>query len=397
MIKTYLFFEHHHFILTFALTETKNNYYLKYMQLKRLTTSILALAALSTVMAQEVTTLVKRNWSADTKGGDYQDGAKRNVKEDSGATNNGTFEINIKADKNAIMYITAPNTLGVSLFNDGTPANVDLTTGTLKGSALNTRYGTCQQRTKVYTDKIEPFAEEFRKLASNMTLDQTEREKQSQKLIEQITPIEEQLNKEIRQIINENKDNLIPAAYITNIVYDCDAAELKALLASSRPYASHPMLAHARQALADIERANAIIGKPFTDLEMNDTEGKAHKLSEYCGKGHYVLIDFWASWCGPCRMEMPNVKENYEKYHAKGFDVVGLSFDNKADAWKKAINEMGLNWIHLSDLKGWRSIAAQTYGIQGIPASLLVNPEGIIVARDLRGEALGKKLAEIFK
>ena len=367
------------------------------MQLKRLTTSILALAALSTVMAQEVTTRVKGNCSAATKWVYYRDWAKRNVKEDSVATKNGTFEINMKADKNAIMYITAPNTLAVYLFNDGTPANVDLTTGTLKGSALNTRYGTCQQRTKVYTDKIEPFAEEFRKLASNMTLDQTEREKQSQKLIEQITPIEEQLNKEIRQIINENKDNLIPAAYITNIVYDCDAAELKALLASSRPYASHPMLAHARQALADIERANAIIGKPFTDLEMNDTEGKAHKLSEYCGKGHYVLIDFWASWCGPCRMEMPNVKENYEKYHAKGFDVVGLSFDNKADAWKKAINEMGLNWIHLSDLKGWRSIAAQTYGIQGIPASLLVNPKGIIVARDLRGEALGKKLAEIFK
>lgn len=397
MIKTYLFFEHHHFILTFALTETRNNYYLKYMQLKRLTTSILALAALSTVMAQEVTTLVKGNCTADTKWVYYRDWAKRNVKEDSVATKNGTFEINIKADKNAIMYITAPNTLAVYLFNDGTPANVDLTTGTLKGSALNTRYGTCQQRTKVYTDKIEPFAEEFRKLASNMTLDQAEREKQSQKLIEQITPIEEQLNKEIRQIINENKDNLIPAAYITNIVYDCDAAELKALLASSRPYASHPMLAQARQALADIERANAIIGKPFTDLEMNDTEGKAHKLSEYCGKGHYVLIDFWASWCGPCRMEMPNVKENYEKYHAKGFDVVGLSFDNKADAWKKAINDMGLNWIHLSDLKGWRSIAAQTYGIQGIPASLLVNPKGIIVARDLRGEALGKKLAEIFK
>ena len=397
MIKTYLFFEHHHFILTFALTETRNNYYLKYMQLKRLTTSILALAALSTVMAQEVTTLVKGNCTPATKWVSYRDWAKRNVKEDSVATKNGTFEINMKADKNAIMYITAPNTLAVYLFNDGTPANVDLTTGTLKGSALNTRYGTCQQRTKVYTDKIEPFAEEFRKLASNMTLDQTEREKQSQKLIEQITPIEEQLNKEIRQIINENKDNLIPAAYITNIVYDCDAAELKALLASSRPYASHPMLAQARQTLADIERANAIIGKPFTDLEMNDTEGKAHKLSEYCGKGHYVLIDFWASWCGPCRMEMPNVKENYEKYHAKGFDVVGLSFDNKADAWKKAINDMGLNWIHLSDLKGWRSIAAQTYGIQGIPASLLVNPKGIIVARDLRGEALGKKLAEIFK
>ena len=111
MIKTYLFFEHHHFILTFALTETRNNYYLKYMQLKRLTTSILALAALSTVMAQEVTTLVKGNCSAATKWVYYRDWAKRNVKEDSVATKNGTFEINIKADKNAIMYITAPNTL----------------------------------------------------------------------------------------------------------------------------------------------------------------------------------------------------------------------------------------------------------------------------------------------
>lgn len=367
------------------------------MQLKRLTTSILALAALSTVMAQEVTTLVKGNCSTATKWVYYRDWAKRNVKEDSVATKNGTFEINIKADKNAIMYITAPNTLAVYLFNDGTPATVDLPTGTLKGSALNTRYGTCQQRTKVITDKMEPIAEEYRKMASNMTLSQEERAAQEKKLVEQITPLEEQLNTLVRQIINENKDNLIPAAYITNIVYDCESAELKTLLSPSRPYASHPMLAQARQMLADLERAEAIIGKPFTDLEMNDTEGKAHKLSEYCGKGRYVLIDFWASWCGPCRMEMPNVKENYEKYHAKGFDVVGLSFDNKADAWKKAINDMGLNWIHLSDLKGWRSIAAQTYGIQGIPASLLVDPKGIIVARDLRGESLGKKLAEIFK
>ena len=95
-------------------------------------------------------------------------------------------------------------------------------------------------------------------------------------------------------------------------------------------------------------------------------------------------------------MEMPNVKANYDKYHEKGFNVVGLSFDRDGDAWKKAIADKQLNWVHLSDLKFWQSIAAKTYQIQSIPSSLLVDPTGKIIARDLRGEALGKKLAEIY-
>ena len=93
---------------------------------------------------------------------------------------------------------------------------------------------------------------------------------------------------------------------------------------------------------------------------------------------------------------MPNVVAAYEKYHAKGFDIVGLSFDKDKDAWLKAIDELKMPWTHLSDLKGWETVAASTYGINAIPASLLVDPEGIIVARDLRGKALGSKLAEIF-
>ena len=150
-----------------------------------------------------------------------------------------------------------------------------------------------------------------------------------------------------------------------------------------------------RQELLSSQKARAI-GNKFTDIAMNDTTGRERRLSEWCGKGRYVLIDFWASWCGPCRAEMPNVTACYEKYHAKGLDIVAISFDTNKDAWLRAINTMKMPWVHLSDLAGWNSLGAKTYDIKGIPANILLDGEGNIIDNDLRDYMLEEKLAEIF-
>ncbi len=135
-------------------------------------------------------------------------------------------------------------------------------------------------------------------------------------------------------------------------------------------------------------------GMEAPDLEGNTPEGKPYALSKLRGK--YVLIDFWASWCGPCRRENPNVVAMYNKYNPKGFEILGVSLDRTEDAWKKAIEQDGLTWHHISDLQGWKSEHAALYSVSSIPQTVLIDPDGKIIQRNLRGEQLGEKLKEIF-
>ncbi len=136
------------------------------------------------------------------------------------------------------------------------------------------------------------------------------------------------------------------------------------------------------------------IGQQAPDFTLPDPSGKLVKLSDNFGK--YLLVDFWAAWCGPCRRENPNVVRLHKKYKEKGFGVFGVSLDSKKDAWVKAIEKDELNWPQVSDLAFWDSAPAKLYGIRGIPGNVLLDPSGKIIARNLRGEELEKKLAELF-
>ncbi|MDA3779712.1 MAG: TlpA disulfide reductase family protein [Bacteroidales bacterium] len=138
------------------------------------------------------------------------------------------------------------------------------------------------------------------------------------------------------------------------------------------------------------------IGKNFTDFTMNDTIGNPVSLSDYVGKS-YVLIDFWAAWCNPCRKENPNLVANYAKYHDKGFEIFGVSFDKKKEDWIRAIKKDNITWPQVSDLEYWNNAAGKLYGINSIPSNVLLDKEGKIIAKNVRGEDLGKKLEEIFE
>ncbi len=135
-------------------------------------------------------------------------------------------------------------------------------------------------------------------------------------------------------------------------------------------------------------------GSKAPDFEQPTPEGKMVKLSDF--KGKIVMIDFWASWCRPCRAENPNVLRAYNKYHNKGFEILGVSLDKEKGKWVGAIQQDKLTWQHVSDLKGWASAPAALYGVNSIPATVLVDKEGNIMARNLRGPALEEKLKEIF-
>ena len=165
---------------------------------------------------------------------------------------------------------------------------------------------------------------------------------------------------------------------------------------TAEKFPSHTGVALVKKTLdAQMQKTQSLVGQQAPEISLPDVSGKEIKLSSF--KGKYVLVDFWASWCGPCRRENPNVVKAYNKYKDKNFTILGVSLDEEKDQWQKAIQNDGLTWTQISDLKYWSSVVVPLYHIEGIPYNVLVDPNGKIIEENLRGLMLDVKLEKILK
>jgi peroxiredoxin len=259
----------------------------------------------------------------------------------------------------------------------------------ITGSKTQDEFKALVDQNKVFSDKYSELVKQFQ------DANQKDDPARAADIRKQMESLDEEMMDMQREFVKNNPSSYITPEILQGLSYDMDPSEIEEAIARlDTALAKHP------QVVALATRAQSMkivsIGQKAPDFTMNDVEGKPVSLYSKLGP-KLLLVDFWAAWCGPCRQENPNIVNVYNEFNKKGFDVFGVSLDQTKDAWVKAIADDKLTWTHVSDLQYWNNAAARTYAVNSIPASFLLDENGTIIARNLRGDALYNKVKEVLE
>lgn len=245
-----------------------------------------------------------------------------------------------------------------------------------------------------FQKEIRALREEQEKLEADLKSEEAEVKRAAETKYDEF---DHQIAEKAYSYIKQNINNLTSAKLLVDFRYELNEEQQNDIVASaSEEFKNVPGVQKLIDHLEVLKKV--AVGQKFTDFEMADIKGKTHKLSEFVGNGkNIVLLDFWASWCPPCRRDMPNLVDTYKEFKGKGFEIVGISLDSKKEAWEKGIKDLNITWTQLSDLKGWKNDGATLYGVNSIPHTILVDKDGTIIAKGLHGKEVAEKLRELLK